>query len=245
MRNIALTIEYDGSNYSGWQRQDNSSSIQEEIEKAIYLITGNSVNLIASGRTDSGVHALGQVANYIDSSTIPSDRLKYAINTKLPADISIKNSYEVDKNFNARYDAKRKTYLYIIENIDVKNPLLLRRTMHIRGKVDIDKMVEQSRYLVGTHDFTSFYKIEKNNPKNPTRTIYDLQIKKFNDSIIFIEITADGFLYNMVRIIVGTLVDISKGKIKSDIKSILSAKDRAFAGITAQSSGLYLKNVEY
>ena len=243
MGNIFLTISYDGTNYAGWQKQKKTNTIQENIENAIYEITNERVKLIASGRTDSGVHAISQVANFTTSSTIRPENFYKAINTKLPNDIIVTSSKLVDDDFNSRFSAKKKTYMYQIYNNDIKNPLYDKYSMFVNQKLDIVAMKENINKIVGTYDFTSFYTKEKENPKNPIRTIYSANIEE-DGKLIRITITGNGFLYNMVRIITGTLIDIGFNR-KEDILKILYEKDRQKAGATAKAKGLFLKSVEY
>mgnify|MGYP000872409116 CR=1 FL=1 len=244
MTNIKLTIQYDGTNYCGWQRQKNGISIQEKVEDAIYLVTGEKVKLIASGRTDRGVHAQGQVANFITSSKIPPDRFKYALNSKLPQDISIVKSELVPENFHARYDAKGKVYRYVIFNGEIRNPLYNRYAYHVPVKLDFDLMDKAKDYFLGRHDFRAFM-AQGSSVKSTIRTIKDINLDK-REELIFFTIEGDGFLYNMVRIIVGTLVEVGLGKIKEeDIPHIIESKDRKRAGHTAPAKGLCLEKVYY
>lgn len=241
--NIFLEISYDGTNYAGWQRQKNVVTIQEQIENAIFDITREKVDVIASGRTDAGVHALGQVANFITKSNIKPENFAKAINTKLPKDIVIKSSREMDENFNSRFSAKKKTYIYQIYNSDTKSPFLDKYSMFINKKLDLELMKNEVQKLAGEHNFTSFYTAEKDNPKNPVRNIYYANVEK-KDELIIVTLCGNGFLYNMVRIIAGTLIDIGLHK-KEDIKTILEQKNREKAGATAKAKGLFLKSVQY
>lgn len=244
MRNIYLKLMYKGTNYSGWQRQENAVTIQEVLENAIYKVTSEKVKTVASGRTDKGVHALGQVINFHTDTKIKEENIKFAINYNLPLDIRVIESREVEEDFNARFSAKEKTYVYLIDNSEVKNPFYIENAMNINYKLDIEKMISEAKSLIGIKDFSSFYKVEKNNPKNPIRNIKKLTIEK-EENLIKIEITAESFLYNMVRIIVGTLIDIGSSRNKMSIEEILSKKDRKYAGFTAEAKGLYLKEVIY
>lgn len=244
MVNVKLTIQYDGTNYCGWQKQKNGNSIQEEIERAIKLVTGERVNLIGSGRTDSGVHAKGQVANFLTNSNIPVDRFKFALNSKLPRDISIIDSRKVDKNFHSRFDALGKRYQYIIYNRKIRNPLYRNFAYHVPYFLDYKEMEKATKYFLGTQDFSSFM-ASNSSVKTTIRTIYNFTIKRREDLIIF-SIEGNGFLYNMVRIIIGTLVEIGSGKLKSDsISYIIHSKNRGRAGHTAPPQGLYLDKVFY
>ena len=202
MKNVKLTIEYDGTNYCGWQKQNNEKTIQEEIEKAIYEAVGEVVEVIGSSRTDAGVHARGMVANFKTNATIPFDKFKYAINDKLPDDISIIESEEVKDEFHARYDSKGKTYCYSIINRQQKIAIGRNYAYHFKWSLDVEKMQEACKYFIGKHDFKAFRSLGSS-VKTTERTIKELYIEAKGESInIFI--TADGFLYNMVRIIVGT-----------------------------------------
>lgn len=244
LRNIKLTIEYDGTNYHGWQSQKNAVAVQDVIENAIAKLTGKECNLIGSSRTDEGVHAIGQVANFLTDSRIPADKFSFALNSILPDDIVIKDSREVSLDFHSRYSAKGKKYRYLIYNSRQPSALLKNRAMHVSQELDFEAMARAAEYFKGKHDFTSF-RASGSSVKTSERTIWDASFSK-NGEIISFEISGDGFLYNMVRIIVGTLVYVGIGKISaSDIPSIMEAKDRAMAGKTAPPQGLYLVEVYY
>lgn len=244
MKNIKLTLEYDGTNYGGWQKQNNNRTIQEELEKAIRKATGEDVEVTGSSRTDAGVHARGMVANFKTSSTIPPERFREAVNRNLPDDIAIIKSEEVNKDFHARYNSKGKTYSYTISNRYEKVSIGRNYMLHVKDQLDFDKMQEACKYFIGKHDFEAF-KTNGSSVKTSVRTIRELYMEKDND-LIKIFITADGFLYNMVRIIVGTLVEVGKGKIGPDnIKNIILSKDRTKAGPCVQPNGLVLEKVYY
>lgn len=243
MRNIKLTIEYNGKNYKGWQRQPDQPTVQQQIEDALYKITKEKININGSGRTDAGVHALGQIATFYTNSNIECEKIKLGLNSIIPLDIAITNSEEVNEEFHARFSAKRKIYKYVIYNNRVRSPILMDYSMHVPYKLDIYKMKEVSKELIGTYDFTSFTST-RSKVQNKVRTIYDIEIDK-NEDMIEIRYTGNGFLYNMARILTGTLVDISRGIIKEDIQEIISAKDRKRAGTTAPPYGLYLLKVIY
>ena len=231
MRNIKLTIEYDGKDFAGWQKQPNKLNIQGEIERAIESITGEKVNLIASGRTDAGVHALAQVANFKTNSKIEIDKIPIAINSKLKRSIRIQNAEEVDENFNSRYNCKRKTYRYIIDNSKYGTAIYRNISYHMSIKLDVEEMKKAIKYFEGEHDFKAF-KSSGTSSKSSVRTIYTANILTEGNNI-GIELTGNGFLYNMVRIISGTLVDVGLGKINADdIPSIIEGKDRTKAGKT-------------
>lgn len=243
MRNIKITMQYDGSKYCGWQKQPDSLGIQGTIEQAIYEITKENVKIIGSGRTDAGVHALGQVANFKINSLIPVQKIPNALNAKLPKDISIVKSEEVDEEFHSRYNAKGKRYRYLIYNSEYRSPLYKNISYHVKYDIDFEKMCEEAKELIGTHDFYGFMS-SGSSVKDTVRTIYDVSLKKQEDLIIF-EVEGNGFLYNMVRIIVGTLVDIGRGRIKEGMCEVINAKSRTKCGHTAPAHGLFLKKVDY
>lgn len=244
MRNVKLIIEYDGTNYHGWQTQKNAKTVQDTIERAIKGLTGEEIDLTGSSRTDFGVHALGQVANFKTNSSIPADRFSYALNRMLPEDIVIKESKEVSLDFHARFQAKGKKYRYLIYSSRFPSAILRKRTYHVSYNLDFEAMEKAVSYFTGTHDFTAF-KASGSSVKTSVRTITDVSLKNGEDVIRF-EICGDGFLYNMVRIIVGTLVDVGMGRIKADsIPDIIGSLDRKKAGRTAPAEGLYLIEVYY
>ncbi len=244
MRNIKLTIEYDGKDFNGWQKQPNKLNIQGEIERAIKEITGESIDLIASGRTDAGVHSLGQVANFKTNSNISLEKIPIAINTKLKRSIRIINAEEVEEDFHSRYSCKKKTYRYIINNSENGTAIYRNLQYNFSQKLDEIKMNEAIQYFVGEHDFRGF-KASGTSSKSSVRIIYSGKVERKEDLVI-IELTGNGFLYNMVRIIAGTLLEVGLGKIKpEDIKNIIESEDRQKAGKTLPPQGLYLVNVEY
>ena len=244
MRNIKLTIEYDGSGFNGWQKQPNKLNIQGTIERAIFDITRENVELLASGRTDAGVHALGQVANFKTNSNLPIEKFPLALNSKLKKSIVIKDAEEVDEQFHSRFNCKKKTYRYIINNSQYGTALYRNLEYCIPQKLDVDEMKKAIKHFEGEHDFKAF-KASGTSSKSSVRTIYNADILNENDRII-IELTGNGFLYNMVRIIAGTIVDVGLGKIKEEeIKKIIELKDRKNSGKTLPPQGLYLLKVEY
>ena len=245
MRNIKLVIEYDGKDYNGWQKQPNKLNIQGEIERAIEAITGEEkIDLIASGRTDAGVHAFGQIANFKTNTKIPVEKLPIAINSKLKKSVTIKSAEEVDERFHSRYNCKQKTYRYVINNSTQGSSIYRNLEYHFPVKLNIEAMKNAIKYFEGEHDFKGF-KSSGTSGKNSIRTIYKAEIKQDGEHI-YIELTGNGFLYNMVRIISGTLVDVGLGKIKpEDIPDIIESGDRTKAGKTLPAQGLFLIEVKY
>lgn len=244
MRNIRLLIEYDGTDYAGWQWQKNDKTIQETLSKAIEQVVQEPVKIYGASRTDAGVHALGQVANFHTASDIPSKRLLHAINFYLPYDITIKAVTDVPSSFHAQYDAQSKVYQYTLLNDWIRCSLNRNFCYMFGFPLDTDKMIAASKYLIGTHDFTSFT-TKAWYEKNRTRTVKGLDIKK-EGRYIYFTIEANGFLYNMVRTMVGTLIEIGRGKTAAEhMKDILDAKNRKVAGPTAPARGLCLMEVKY
>lgn len=245
MKNIKMTMKYDGSRYKGFQRlQDNDMTIQGKIESVLSKMTDENIEIIGSGRTDMGVHAYGQVANFKTNSDMSIKKMKAYLYEYLPEDIVITNLEEVDERFHSRYNAKSKVYLYKIYNSEVHDPFFRKYTNHIPKKLDLNLMKEASEFLIGEHDFTSFAS-SKSKKKSNVRTIESISIQE-NNNVIEIYVEGDGFLYNMVRIIVGALVDVGlKRKVPQDIKDMLEAKDRKVSSDTAPSRGLYLYKVKY
>lgn len=244
MRNIKLYLKYNGTAYHGWQRQENAKTVQETVENAIMDLTGSMPKLSGCGRTDSGVHATGFVANFKSETTISCEKFPYALNSYLPDDIVCVGAEDVLMSFDARKSAKGKTYTYYILNSLYANPFYQNRAWHYRYELDIDKMKEAAKAFVGTHDFIGFAAAGFT-VKTTVRTVHSLDIEK-DGEIIKIKITGDGFLYNMVRIIAGTLCFVGNGKINAeDMEKIIASKDRKQAGITAPADGLYLTEVYY
>ncbi len=244
VRNIKLLIAYDGTAYHGWQTQLNKVTIQETIEKALSIVMKQKIDLTGSGRTDSGVHALGQVANFKADTKIPEDKIKIALNANLPPDIRILDSVDVDMSFNARFNALDKTYMYQIYYDRVGNPFYSRYSCFTPQSLDIDKMKEALKLIMGTHDFKGFM-ASGSYVKTTVRTIYDTKLIK-EGNLLKLYINGDGFLYNMVRIIAGTLIDIGKGTKTIDcIEDALINKNRKVLGQTAPPQGLFLMKVNY
>ena len=245
MKRIRLTIAYDGTNYCGWQVQPNGITVEEVLNKKISKITGEDIKVIGASRTDSGVHALGNVAVFDSETSIPGDRFAYALNQKLPDDIVIVKSDEVPLDWHPRYqDNIIKTYEYHILNTKVPDPTRRLNRYHVSYKLDIEKMRIAAKYLLGEHDFASFCNV-RTNVEDTVRTIYALDVIEDKDEIT-IRITGNGFLYNMVRIIVGTLLRVGRNFYTPEqVKDILEAKDRQAAGVTAPPVGLMLIEIKY
>lgn len=244
MRNIKIIIEYDGKEYGGWQSQPGKLNIQGEIERALKDITGEDINIIASGRTDSGVHSLGQVANFKTNSNILIEKVPLAINSSVKRSIRVIDAEEVDERFHARYNCREKTYRYTINNSKYGSAVYRNMEFHIPQKLNVDAMKKAIKCFEGEHDFAGF-KSSSSGTKTSVRTIYKADIIE-DGNRIHIELTGNGFLYNMVRIIAGTLVDVGIGKIKSDeIPDIIDSKDRARGGKTLPAYGLCLMEVKY
>jgi tRNA pseudouridine38-40 synthase len=245
-KNIRLTIAYDGSLYHGWQRQENGLTIQGIIEEKIQTMLGQPVTLIGSGRTDAGVHALNQVANFRTRSLLGVDEIKRGLNSLLPDDIYVKNAEEVLLQFHARYDAKKKRYEYLILNREEPDIFKRNYVWHVRMPLNTHVMSECMAILVGQHDFSSF-RSSGSGKSNPVRSLFISTLYGPADhGLLRIVIEADGFLRHMVRNIVGTVVEAGLGKISADeFRVILESKDRSLAGIKAPAQGLYLVKVEY
>ncbi len=245
MRNIKITIEYDGKNFAGWQSQPGKVSIQSEIEKAIKEITNEECEVIASGRTDAGVHALGQVANFHTNTNIEIDKIPYAINSKLPKSIVITKAEEVEERFHSRYNCKLKTYRYIVNNSEFPSALERYREYHMPIKLDVEAMKKAIKFFEGEHDFKGFKSSGGNAKKTTVRRITKAVVEE-HEKRLYIELTGNGFLYNMVRIIAGTIVDVGLGKISAEsIPEVIESKDRTRAGKTLPPHGLYLLSVNY
>jgi tRNA pseudouridine38-40 synthase len=245
MRTIKLLIEYDGTNYLGWQVQAKGPTIQGVIEEKLKYLTGEGVRLIGSGRTDSGAHALGQVAHFRTESRLNVPTIQKALNSLLPPDIVIQKAEEVKDDFHARKKAKSKVYEYRILNRDFRSAIGRGYVWHIPQKLDFKAMKQATRHLLGEHDFSSFRSVG-----TPTQTavrrIIQAEWKRGSDGLLRFEIEATGFLKQMVRAIVGTLVETGKGKTSPvEFQKILESKDRKKAGPTAPSHGLFLKEVKY
>ena len=245
MRRIRLTVAYDGTDYCGWQVQPNGITVEEVLNKAVSKLTGEDIHVIGASRTDSGVHALGNVAVFDTRSSIPPERMAYALNQRLPEDIVIVKSEEVPAEWHPRYrDDITKTYEYHIYNARVPDPLKRRTCAFVSFPMDIEKMRAGAAYLVGEHDFVSFCNV-RTNVEDTVRTVNRIAIWQDGAEIVM-EIEGNGFLYNMVRIIAGTLLQAGMGMIEpEEIKTILAAKERSAAGPTAPAQGLTMIGIEY
>ena len=244
MRNIKLTIAYDGTDYKGWQVQKNGRTVQEEIEKAALRAFGKKTRVHGAGRTDAGVHAKAQGAHLKVPESIPVKRIALALNSSLPEDIAVTSAKEVAEDFHSRYQAKRKHYRYSIFNAKSKDPFNSRFSWRVPYMLDLKLIRKEARVLVGKHDFKSFQAAEKKE-RTSVRKIFFIDIKK-KGSWITIDIEGDGFLYNMVRNITGTLVEIGRGYLPpGSMSKILKGKNRKLAGPTAPAKGLTLIEVKY
>lgn len=245
MRRIKLTISYVGTNYNGWQKQKNGKGIQTILEEAIKNVTGEETELFGASRTDAGVHALGQVAHFETNSKIGADKFYYAINEFLPDNIKVLSSCAVDENFHARFSVKHKTYLYKFYASEVIMPLNEFDAVKVSSKFD-EKLAQKAlKYFKGTHNFKAFCS-SGTNLKSTTRTIFDINLKKDEKGVYNLFITGDGFLYNMVRIIAGTIVEVGLGiKKPKEIKTIIESENRNLAGRTMPAKGLTLFKIEY
>ena len=244
MRRVMLKIQYDGREFFGYQKQKGKRTVQEELENALLKLTGQKIEVFASGRTDRGVHALDQAIHFDLKELIPAKKLPVALNNLLPNDISVKSARYVKDDFNVRFDIKSKTYLYQVYNAQIKNAILADRWVFVNFDLNVDKMIEASKLLIGKHNFKGFC-CGDTKVTNFEREIYSIDIKKRGKFLTF-EVTGNGFLYNMVRIIVGTLIDVGRGNLKNeDILKALQNGKRSFAGRTMPPEGLYLKKTNY
>lgn len=245
MRRIKLTVAYDGTDYCGWQIQPNGITVEEVLNREIGGLTGEEIRVIGASRTDSGVHALGNVAVFDTKSRIPPERFSYALNQRMPADIVIIKSEEVPLDWHPRYqEVITKTYEYHIYNRAVPNPMKRRTAAFISFPLDVERMREGAAFLMGEHDFASFCNV-RTNTSDTVRTIYRIQIDREKDEIV-LRITGNGFLYNMVRIIAGTLIRVGRGFYEPEkVREILEAGKRTEAGVTAPPQGLVLTEILY
>ncbi len=244
MRNIKLVVAYDGTAYHGFQRQDNALTVQQVLEEAIGTIMNEPVKITGAARTDAKVHAFGQVVNFKTTAKIPLTNIPRAVQSRLPDDITIKTAEQVNNDFHARYSAHSKKYRYQIYQAKPSDPFLRNFTWHIRQGLDIEAMDQAARLIEGRHDFSAF-RASGSAPVNPVRTMFFSRVT-CQERIIVYEVWGTGFLYHMVRNIVGTLVDIGMKRITlPQFQNILISRQRALAGITAPPQGLFLQEVLY
>jgi len=245
MENIRMVVSYDGTHYYGFQSQPSRNTVQDKLEQAIRVLTQeDDLKIIGSGRTDAGVHAVGQVFNFVTESRIPIERWTLALNARLPHDIRVQRADKVSAEFHSRRSAKRKTYRYTIDTNQFADVFQRKYSLHHYAPLNVSAMREGLAFLLGEHDFTSFASPLSTQPSH-IRTIYEARIDE-SPGKLELFVTGNGFLYNMVRIIAGTVIKIGEGKMKAtDIPAILAAKDRKQAGPKAMSHGLTLWHVEY
>ena len=245
MRRVRLFVAYDGTDYCGWQVQPNGITVEEVLNRELGRLTGEDIHIIGASRTDSGVHALMNVAVFDTASSIPPERMAYALNKRMPEDIVITKSDEVGADWHPRYqDNVRKTYEYHIYNAPVLNPLKRKYSAFVSFPIDVEKMRRGAAYLVGEHDFVSFCNV-RTNVSDTVRTVEDVTVTEDGADIV-IRITGNGFLYNMVRIIAGTLIRVGRGFYEPEkVREILEEKKRTAAGVTAPACGLVLVEIEY
>ena len=245
MKRIKLTVAYDGTNYHGWQVQPNAVTIEGKLNEAISELTKETIQVIGASRTDAGVHALGNVAVFDTESRIPGGKFSYALNQRLPDDIVIQQSQEVDKDFHPRYCTCEKTYEYVILNRKFPLPEYRNTAFFYYGDLDIKAMQEATKAFLGEHDFAGFCSAGAQ-VKTTVRTIYELTVEKKDNDMICIRVRGNGFLYNMVRIIAGTLLEVGKGNIEAkSLEDRIAAADRSQAGPTAPARGLKLIRIQY
>ncbi len=243
MNNIRLIVEYDGTNYAGWQQQKKENTIQETLKNAVGIVVNEEVVLHGAGRTDAGVHAIGQVANFKTKATIPPSRLVHAINYYLPNDIVVKSARKVPDAFHSRYSAKSKVYRYTILNNTTPGAIDRNFCYYYNMDLNIEQMQKASIILIGKHDFSTFK--SKSDIINNVRTIKKLEIRK-RTKYLYITVAADGFLYKMVRSIVGTMLEVGKDKMTiKEFKKVFKSKARSLAGATVPARGLCLLSVKY
>ena len=243
-RNLKLILCYDGSAYHGWQIQENADTVQQRIADACERILGEKVTVYGCSRTDTGVHANEYCCNFKTYTDRDNSKIVRGLNAVLPGDIAVKSCEDIELDFNSRFDTKGKQYIYKIWNAPYKNPFMNNKVLHYPYKIDCDKLNRQCKDFIGTHDFTAFCSAGSD-VKDKVRTIFDCSVEREGELVIF-SVSGDGFLYNMVRIMVGTLLDINSGRIpEGSISDILMSKSRTKAGITAKPQGLYLNKVYY
>lgn len=244
MRNLLLTISYDGSNYHGWQVQKNAVTVQEVFQNAVKKLFKQNIDIKGCSRTDSGVHANKYCVSFKADTNIPCENIIMALNSYLPDDIAVLNCTDMDIDFHARYNVVKKEYVYIINNSKIRNPFLRNYAFWYRYDIDTDYLNEQAQAFVGTYDYSGFCSANSG-VEDTVRTVQSFEVSRKGDMVYF-KVSADGFLYNMVRIMVGTLLFVNEGKIKKDeLKNVILSKNRKLAGKTAPPQGLYLNDVIY
>ncbi len=244
-RNLLFTLRYDGSAFHGWQIQHNAITVQQVFQEAVSKIIGSCPDIKGCSRTDSGVHANMFCLSMKTDHPIPCERFMAAVNSHLPAEVVVTNVREVPLDFHARYNAKGKRYIYKIHNSQVRDPFLRDRALYYRRPIDVEMLSKAAKDYIGAHDFTSFCTLDKREAGDFVRTVSDCRVWR-EGNMVYFSVSADGFLYNMVRIMVGTLLYINEGGIPShSIPAILDACDRSEAGPTAPACGLYLDEVFY
>ncbi|WP_343250162.1 tRNA pseudouridine(38-40) synthase TruA [Diplocloster hominis] len=245
MKRIKLIVAYDGTNYSGFQIQNNAPTIEGELKRFLTTLLQEEVELIGASRTDSGVHALGNVAVFDTATRIPAEKISYALNVRLPEDIRIQDSCEVPPDWHPRYQSSIKTYEYRIYNRPFPNPVVRLYSHHVYWPLDTAKMAEAAKYLTGEHDFASFCSAGAQ-VQTTVRTIFEAGVQAEETGMITIRLKGNGFLYNMVRIIAGTLMEAGRGSLSPEqIRDILASCDRSKAGPTAPAKGLTLMGIQY
>lgn len=244
MRNLLLTISYDGSNYHGWQVQKNAVTVQEVFQNAVKKLFKQNIDIKGCSRTDSGVHANKYCVSFKTDTDIPCENIIMALNSYLPDDIAVLNCTDMDIDFHARYNIVKKEYVYIINNSKIRNPFLRNYAFWYRYDIDTDYLNEQAQAFVGTYDYSGFCS-SNSGVEDTVRTVHSFEVSRKGD-LVYFKVSADGFLYNMVRIMVGTLLFVNEGKIKKDeLKNVILSKNRKLAGKTAPPQGLYLNDVFY
>ncbi len=245
MRNIKLTIQFDGTGYHGWQTQSTDCSVQQTVQEALARILNCAITLHGSGRTDAGVHALGQVAHFSTASDIDLNQLVSGLNSLLPSDVVVHRAENVPADFHARYSATARVYWYFIWNSSLGSPFCSKYAWHVKKLLNSVNMKSAAAHLVGVHDFSSFQASDKQKV-NPVREVTRVRLRRVRTDLLVFEIRANAFLKHMVRNIIGTLVEVGKGKITvEEFKDILDANDRTCAGPAAPARGLFLKEVIY
>ncbi len=244
MKNIAMRLMYDGRNYHGWQYQKNGITVQQTIEEALSKITGEDIKVTGCSRTDAGVHALDYVLNFRSETSIPTEKLPYALNYHLNGDITAVAAWEADGDFNARFSSKGKRYIYRIWNGKMRNPFHRGYSWYLPYNIDTERMKEAASHFIGEHDFSAFM-AAGGSQKTTVRTIKECSVE-VDGSLVTVTVAADAFLYNMVRIITGTLAEVGMGKIApDDVPQIIESGDRRESGLTAPPEGLFLQEVFY